>query len=479
MKGYFKPQYPTKWFMFGGLCATLGFSLSMNPQHFNNIARWSPNDPLNAVHFASSGQGPGLIQLKDRQERTQFQNGLEYKVTYGQDADNEKVFWARVEGADQAATEACTGCVNPFAVEAANSQEAFRQITKKLDELVNNQPSPAQPAPEAPAEETIVEKYAKACERTKSLSCYQTQLVKLSEDKDVKQEDVMKFFREHLRADLREALTTPVVQLTPTGSGGFFTEDNRDLSEDAHQVIADLMEDLHKDSGKSTRAELMRLKASYFSEQARYAQSLIQQSFTAQDPNSMAILFNNGNALMNQLQGQVQFATAEMHEAIANISGIEDDRRSYAAYRSALNTSFASPVGQMFTSLNQDRRNAVIPALGGRGTEVTTPGGTTAGNMYELRVVPRFAGDLGSQLLAPSATPTFSGNVQVVPSSGPSAGVAPGYNQPAPPMTTWPQQTQPGFQNPSYQTPGFNPNGFNPQGNQQFGVSPANTRMIR
>jgi hypothetical protein len=471
MKGYFKPQYPTKWFMFGGLCATLGFSLSMNPQHFNNIARWSPNDPLNAVHFASE------IELENKKTQTVVgKDGTDYVIEFGQ-VPNLDLYIGKIKTA--AVGIECSWCEVQLAAQTSDSAEALIQFTLEVLKMTQAQSAEAQAqsGQQASAQESIVEKYAKACERDKSLSCYQTQIVKLSEDKDAKQEDVLKFFREHLRAELREALTTPVVQLTPTGLGGFFTEDNREISEDAHQVITELMEKLHKDSGKSTRAELMRLKASYFSEQARYAQSLIQQSFTAQDPNSMAILFNMGNVLINQLQGQVQFATAELHEAIANIPGIEKERTTLAAYRSALNSSFASPVGQMFTSLNQDRRNAVIPALGGRGTEITTPGGSVAGNLLDMRQIPRFAGDLGSQLLAPSATPNFSGNVQVVPSSGPSSGVAPGYNLPPPPMTTWPQQTQPGFQGAAgYQTPGFNPNGFNPQGNQQFGVNPVNTR---
>lgn len=484
MKGFFQPQYPTKWFMFGGLCATLGFSLSMNPQHFNNIARWTPDQPLNAVHFASEA----LIETEETKTVTIPHNGQLFDVEYAKVKDVDNQYIARFKGADETAAEACTGCGTLVPISATDQRDALRQISLKLSELVKSEGvAESQPEQEAPAEETIVEKYAKACERDKKITCFTKQLVELSNDKDAEEKDVLQFFRSYLARDLRERLTTPTVQMIPDGMGWFFYENNQELVENASSMVVDLIEKLEINRGKSTRSALFKLHASYFSEQARYGQSLIQQSSMATTLDMFNALSYQGHGILNALQGERRLITSKMREAIDGIPGGDENLSMLAAYGTALDAQFDSPVKQMFNTLNLNRQNAVIPALGGNGTEITLPGGMMAGNRYLLRTAPRAAGDFGSPLVDASVTPLYNGSLTVVPNSGASAGgiIAPGYTPsgqmaPQTPLTTWPPQQQvypqqQGFHGQNQSGGNFNPNIYNGSGSQ-FGPATVNSR---
>jgi hypothetical protein len=438
-QGQLPRPFHNKWFLTLSLFVAVGFSLSLNPHN-------------QQIHLAKHQYQ--VIELSSTEEVAGQQHSIRVTSTKDQQVYEARVLvtkdmavaqFARIQGAATSAGDCgLCGKIMPLELTEAqkNNTDAIKEIVAKLVEQETEKPTapavteqaPAAKPPQKPGEATEIDlvEWAKKCEKASDnqlLSCHSRNLVELSRYlKNSRETDslVREYFDEHLRSDLRSALTTR--RLMVTGFGQVI--DNSEAFEKANEISEQLMERLGSRNGKATRDALIRMQASRFSEQARHAQALARQGMDQSNPQ----MFVLGNNLMSNLGNEYNYTSSNMIQSLDAIRGLDSLGKS--DYATMMQNQFMSPVQTMLNQLFADRLKYQIPVLAGDGLAVPivpvpeqslpAPGTRGGRNSVEFQVQPG----------APPAAPS-----QFVPLS----------LQPQQPWQENNQWNQPGQFNPNYQ----------------------------
>ena len=81
LKSVVKSPRFQKWGLFGLLAVSLGFNLSMNPEHFNNIARHEKPEAFQSIELATTTPAISVDQGKAKEVYFSGKNNTNYKAT--------------------------------------------------------------------------------------------------------------------------------------------------------------------------------------------------------------------------------------------------------------------------------------------------------------------------------------------------------------------------------------------------------------
>lgn len=396
---FYKSPQAHKWGLFVCLLGSLGFNLSMNPEH-TTIAR---NSSYNVMDFAQKiypDEAPKKIEyslpkvedtkpvektepdfraydkvetkeetkdvkISEKTEESKAEevtakvqnisigaNGKAYKVKVTQ-VGHEVIarFNPITEG------KACDNCGETKLITSGSLDD----IDKLTEELIKVAPGavvaeskekevaakPAKPAKKGEAIEADIETYAAKCEGKENITameCHRTQILKLSADlkNDRDQEKlVTEYFKQYIQRDLTSALNIN----RSTGEGLGYSEEEESYTA-AKDIVQDLVSDLESKNGEKVRQMAIRLRSSSIYQQAESSRNAIVNGFANNDP----LMLNSGRKNLFNLRNEATNDQFLMKNALAGIPGISTTESS--AYRTAIDGYF-NPMKSMFNDVYQ------------------------------------------------------------------------------------------------------------------------------
>ncbi|PIS12124.1 MAG: hypothetical protein COT73_00215 [Bdellovibrio sp. CG10_big_fil_rev_8_21_14_0_10_47_8] len=385
VRSMWKSPHFQKWGLFCLLAVALGSTLSMNPEHFNNIARYEIKNSLYTLdlaatnaedqiadigNIADSVKTPGILAKANRAEKSDSKKDdsektLEINVAGKKGTFKAKVF--EVEGSlfVKMESSSCDCFPKPVGLSEKNIKNVD-DISKELMALVNEDSKSddkvADEKDEDKTQEFDLEKWAASCE-TKvydSLTCHKSRLIKLSQTlKNDKKGDqiVLDYFETYLKEELRRALTNPTIKVSRTSRYELMTmrgayqgfEEDTDALEKAEDITTALIKGLSGKNGKSTIESLINLQAVGQSAQLRNAQNL---AIRGKKENRMD-LFQAGLQRMDPMTAQLELdrLNDNMDSAINGMSRSRSTSSDRDAFLSYLDKSFYTPVSDMYSNL--------------------------------------------------------------------------------------------------------------------------------
>jgi hypothetical protein len=360
-----KPKLETQqWVLYSILAVSLGFNISMNPEHFSHFAR---NEKLNYgnLDLAQTAASPesGKMMISGKQ-------GI-FNVTFFEVQNSTFAKFERIEdsssdpsetAATSPATE-CSLCNKPIPLSAAISDTT--EIAKELARLVESGASAetADAKPKAPqksgeATEVDLEAWAKKCdsytdreESESRMECHKGQLIKLSKylknSKD-NQGLVLEYFNEYLKGDLQRAFKASTMKPNDFG----YYENDPSLLEFAQQMSEELISSLRPQNGLATVRVLEKLNANAYLYQLQNAQNLVRRGQQTNNIQMVQAGMNGMNpyllrALLSNQQSSLAMAIDGMPGRNSMDMAIKD------LLTSELDTSFYSPVNSTLTELER------------------------------------------------------------------------------------------------------------------------------
>lgn len=391
-----------KWGLFIMMAGSLGFSLSMNPQHFNNIAR----NEIRPVHFTemASNEGNGETaratttaakpppgEEAKLQERTfpVLGNGSPCIVSIG-------VIQGQTIGLFKSMSQGqpCKLDNQTRRFTTTNLSDINALQTEVLAILASADSTGATVADNKPAQkagaatEVDLDKWAEKCEKLTDsalTNCHKTRLIELSKylKNDASTGDlVFQYFQKHLSSEIRNGLHQPTVREVSRdrceGTVLSWSQFNRvlcqstDNLEAAQELSLEITSGLRAGNGKKVVDLLMKSEAGSFSSQLRHSKSLAMRGYEEGDQQKFALGlrgmdFNTQMSLLNNRNSEFLDAIAQMQGSYQQKSLIER----------TLENSLYGPVGSMLHQMRQShltQNNGTttnplfafdIPALGG------------------------------------------------------------------------------------------------------------------
>ena len=332
-KLWFKSPRFQKWGLFCLLAVSLGFNLSMNPEHFNNIARYEVGTPLQSYDLAQEQLGdpalraapaaapapvaaPAAAAPAPRSGKTQV-----ITVYNGTDAYDAKVF--EVEGLAfvsfkklRSSTEAavttpgaqadCEIC-KIAAMPLTSSIDKIDDIKIELNAILNKKAGTAAAATTTAAANTcpmdvvpkaksgelaeITSEQLDACatkcdKASDSMSCHKNRLVELSKfmkNSAAQASSIQSYFQKFLRTEIKAGFVAPTVREGPYQNCegvvayqtrfGVGCQDTSSL-EKSQDLANQLIRELASNNGKSTIEDLTKLAGASFNAQTINAQAI-------------------------------------------------------------------------------------------------------------------------------------------------------------------------------------------------------------
>lgn len=332
MKHFYKHPQFKRWGMYSVLLAALGFSVSMNPDHFNNIARYE-TDFFSADFAATSAPDKIVFEKKTIEGYVSKTNGQTYNVEY---SNMGNVRRAKFVLASQADTEAkgadCAVCGVPFDLASDLNVDDQAAITAELDaqfariskESSDDSSEHEQDVAQDNSKQYL-EDWAKPClgkkDKVEKMECHSTRLIALStklEDDSKKGSIVLKYFQKYLKSSLRSAFSSKFYRVRASSSLGGIEEDEKatELNEKANEVYEQIIAELQPENGEKTRKDLWAMYRGAFGKQAEHSLNLLKQGYEAGNMQ----MFQLGKNSLFALQGELDTLSSVTMDQLADVN---------------------------------------------------------------------------------------------------------------------------------------------------------------
>lgn len=400
-KQWFKNPRFQKWGLFSLLALSLGFNLSMNPEHYNNIVRYEKGSPLHSYELATEAVPAAVpaVAAVVAAANPAANPEKSHLLTIGgvKGTFDVKVF--QVNGATfatfkkvQSSTEAAVGAPGACdlcsiaAMPLSSSFDKIDDVKIELTAVINGKkegsavqtpvvsaacPVTASNKPKDGSLTEITDEQLKSCADTcaklkgdEKTTCHKDRLLALSkalEDNDAQAKIVEKYFKSHLYSTLRNHLTNATVYETQVfdcqsfasagvrpvygaqwGNVGCLDTANFDF---ANEIVKEMLTELPATNGKSVMGMLLGLEKASFAAQARNAQEIAKAGLRENNPYKLQFGMESANPMF--LEGYLNNTRNFLMGAINDRS---DDtfKREYAQM---LNSGFYNPVNQFISEM--------------------------------------------------------------------------------------------------------------------------------
>jgi hypothetical protein len=396
-----------KWSLFGFLTFALGFNLSMNPQHFNNITR---NYKMNELLMSSTLPKVDCnlpefrkIVLTDAEMRADeakqiesclpkikstAPDGRSAIVMIGEDKKMYRYTWAdlgklatrndhmiiSLEAVDGTCTEVCGTRI----LEIDGTKSLAEQILAATEKAIaasetTEGSTDSEAKPDAKGYPKAIAEKIKVCENSSDkLTCHKNNLIALSKalpDKADRSEKVLEYYNEYVSADLKEILTAGMIEaLRDSDNMSDAAEMIADIEEqarEAKQLLEDLTESLKPINGQKVRKELALLEKRAIDKRVREAKTLRISGMK----NNNLLHFNLGADMFFDAQQDATY----FNDMNSSYTESLTERSLRAQYTSLYNSTFNRPLKTLFkevTIANLGKEDSVIPGLGDEGSDV-------------------------------------------------------------------------------------------------------------
>jgi hypothetical protein len=373
MKRYHNKSTGEKWGLFALLIGTLGFTLSMNPDHFNHIAR--NEGPVHKIDLAATdAAAESTSKTQDFQVRGK--KGF-FKATAFQVENKTFVKFVSLVDTEGKNCELCSSEAKPMKSGIDKASDLSLEIQDIVDGKGDSKSSQSSDS-KADSKGVELEDWAKKCEKLSGetqLTCHKNRILELS--KTLKNDAdsapvVLDYFNKYLSKPLQESLfKRTVTEMTRSECDGqkvyeaLFGQvgcQNLDELDSASEMVGDLIKGLKSENGRSTTKVLLKLQALTFAKQLRNAQLVGKEAQRERNPSKED--FANRNMLFEtEMTGLIQ-ARDRLQESIESSSLTSTEK---ANLRSQLNASFYQPVKDMYEAQRTYVMNATSTNLGSQG----------------------------------------------------------------------------------------------------------------
>ncbi len=410
-----------KWGLFLLLTGTLGFNLSMNPQHFNNIAR---NDGrLSTLDLAqTAAQPPGEEKKEDSKKasREMLVSGSKgaFKATV---FEVENVAFAKFEALNTTEGRACDLC-SLKAIPLQSSIDKLSDLNTELLALVNGKKETAKPAAattevasaavkKGDLTEIDLDKWAEKCAKVaeeSKLSCHKDRLIELSKIlKNTSETEglVRDYFVTHLQAELKRSFYGRTIKevnaASCEGQIVYMGSMNRvgcysDSLELASELTEEIMSGLRAGNSKLVVQALTKMRAGSFSAQLRNSQILALEGKAENNMSKFSLGFKGLDPAAQQwMLNQV---SAGMFDSIQEMQGTAEQK---SLLETIVERNFQMPVN----ALMNEMKNFVLSP--------SSIGQNKSRNILDFQI-PSLADDRGAVPMNPNQpgyTPGSPGNI--------------------------------------------------------------------
>lgn len=278
---FYKHPDTKKWALYSLLFVCLGFSISMNPEHFNNIARHSKNLGVFELAQEAAAGNSKVIKVSNTQGTKMYQATLRPIDAVDGLACAELVELDNNGNASGATIKRCGGAL-VYSDPTASLQTALMGILENLE--TSTGASADSPAPAV--EKIDLQQYADRCaklEGSRVLDCHKRNILEISQKVDNNETDaqyVTKYFDDHLKSYFTRAFNAAHYRLENNVLTGAISVKANDSAqenfEDAKSLYNELWEKLASINGKDVRRTLARQLAEGTRRQARENQKILQ-----------------------------------------------------------------------------------------------------------------------------------------------------------------------------------------------------------
>lgn len=361
-----------KWSLFCVLAGSLGFSLSMNPAHYNNIVRYE-KDALQSIAFASSSEVQ-KVSGSSREVLVGTQKGnFKAKVYSVDDAT-----FVRFEKLGETEGKSCDLCGKTFSLNAdvkdisALNTELMKIANADQKEEKSEDGEKVIAQKKGEATEVDIEEWAAKCEKIESsnakLNCHRKSIIELS--KYLKNSSdtasyIQDYFSNYLKADILAGFINPTVKTSPFGSQSFSFDEDFDSGDglaQSNELAEELIKGLQAKNGKSTIEVLVKMRAASFTAQLRHSQNLMIQGINESNPRK----FQMGmQGMQPDVQRSIlQQSTESMLSAVSSMKASSSEKSYFSQY--VTNNMFA-PVDNVLNQFKTHILNNQTQTTGANG----------------------------------------------------------------------------------------------------------------
>lgn len=329
MKRFYQHPQFKRWGMYSVLLASLGFTVSMNPSHFNNIARNDYSYQTFQADFAATA--PSAIEFKTSKiSDFHAKNGRIYDVSIVDYETSRRVVFS-LKGATEAQGADCSVCGRTFEITAGIDDK--KALIAALDGLIADSASESPVTPLADVavaaegqSRQYLEDWAKPClaikEKTEKMSCHSDRLIALSntlEDDSNKGSIVLKYFQKYLKSSLRSAFSANFYRVRSSANGlSSISRDEKadELNDAANEIYERIVAELKPENGEKTRKDLWSMYRGAFGKQAENSLALLKQGY--QSGNMQ--LFQLGASSLRSLQSELDSLSSVTMDQLADVN---------------------------------------------------------------------------------------------------------------------------------------------------------------
>lgn len=281
IKSWVKSPRVQKWGLFGLLAATLGFNLSMNPEHFNNIARHEKPEAFQTMEMASDNAPDIKIDATAAKPYELEKGNKRFKITpYSVNVDGQPT-------TTQAIVEELCDCadkkITTYTLSAAIGETLKwkEELSKKMSGGETATSSDSKTAEKkkkitldaADFDLAKIKEIGQKCKdepKDRRVNCHVKKIIAMSkalDDSSDAKKAVNNYFDHFLLSTLNELYSAPTVDLMSFGEN--FTH----IAE-AEEIAEQLIEDLNPGNYAGVRERLEALKKGFYSSQLRNTQKM-------------------------------------------------------------------------------------------------------------------------------------------------------------------------------------------------------------
>jgi hypothetical protein len=409
-----------KWSLFGLLTFALGFNLSMNPEHFNNITRnYKMNELLMAstlpkvdcnlpefrkiVLTAAELQANEAKQIESCMPKIQSttKDGRTAIVMIGEEKKLYRYTWAELGKLAtkndhviislQAVDGSCTDICGVRILEKDDTKSLAEQILAATAKVAAEAEATAgsidtETKPEAKGYPKAIAAQIKVCENSSDkLTCHKNNMIALSKalpDKADRADKVLEYYNEYVSADLKEILTAGISEALKDADS--YTEASEliaeieEQSDEAKQLLEDITESLKPINGQKVRKELAKLEKRAIDKQVREAKNLRvaaektlrdNKNLTAKEIFDLRMQFDLGADLFLDAQQDATY----FNDMNSGYTESLTERSLRTQYTRIYNSLFNRPLKNLFkevTIANLGKEDSGIPGLSEDGDDI-------------------------------------------------------------------------------------------------------------
>jgi hypothetical protein len=380
-----------KWGLFFVLAGTLGFNLSMNPEHFNNIARyerfsvqsmdWAQKaDPSDSNLKSDKSAKLAKVESTDPNlEISEFKGstreimvggkkGTFKAKVYSLGDDSTVVRFERLDKSPEG--KVCELCGKTFVLDSKfkNIDDVNRELVtltnddSKSDKEASSEDEEEKPVVQKKGEATDVdlEAWAAKCDKvsdSSKLSCHKNRLIELSKYLKNTSDNahfVTEYFNEYLKSDITRGFMNPTVK-SNIFSNGFGVmqpslEADSSLLEQANDLSEEIIAGLRSTNGKKTAEILIGLRGKSFVAQLRHSQRLLSEGLS--EGNSYKLQIGLQGMQPDYQRAMLQQSSRSMLDSVSSMSSTgSTGSRDLSDLQDYVNTAMYSPYDSILTQL--------------------------------------------------------------------------------------------------------------------------------